>query len=118
MNPVIVAIVAVIIVGFGIYIGVSGIATQYAFEFSGGRAEQVACAAAMPSGTVGQPMLFSTSGIPSGTIYHWALDEGTSHVLPDGRLTAIFSGQGQKTAWLFFLDSRVWRQTACSTIIR
>lgn len=118
MNPVLVAILAVAVLGVGIYIGVSGMVTQYAFDVSGSHADQIACSADAPTGAVGRPIVFSASGIPGGTVYHWAVDEGSFAILADGRLRATFATPGPKTAWLFYLDGARWRQVNCTTNVR
>src|SRR5688572_11455248 len=109
MSTTSVAIVILLIVGIGTYIGISNLATQYGIEPSGGRAEAILCAPEAAEMRIHQPVTFTASGL-AGAIYHWASDEGRSEVTATGALEVRFATAGQKTVYLFhLLDSRWYR---------
>jgi hypothetical protein len=118
MNRTLIAVVVVVILTFGVYIGLSGFMTQYAVETSRGSAAQVICAPDAATASVGQSVRFSLSGITGGAAYHWASDEGTSQTLPDGRFAVTYTTRGVKTAWAFILSGEYWQPVRCSVTVQ
>ncbi|HUO75459.1 MAG TPA: hypothetical protein VMU12_00875 [Candidatus Paceibacterota bacterium] len=118
MNGVLVAALLVIVLVAGVYIGISGIATQYAFGTSRSSAANVLCSPDVQTASVGQTVRFALAGMAAGTAYHWASDEGTMKVQPDGRLSVIYSTTGIKNAWAFILTGTTWSQVRCSVTVR
>lgn len=118
MNGVLVAALLVIVLVVGVYIGVSGIATQFAFVPSRGSAASVICAPDIQTASVGQSVRFALSGMAAGTAYHWASDEGTMRIQSDGRLSVVYSTRGIKTAWAFVETGTAWSQVRCSVAVQ
>ncbi len=118
MNPTLVAVIVVIILVAGVYIGVSGLTTQYAVDASRGSAAQVLCAPDTTIGRVGSPVRFALAGVAAGTAYHWSSDEGTAQILPDGRFSVTYASAGVKTAWAFVLAGNYWQQVRCAVTVR
>jgi len=114
MSPVLVAAVFVIILAVGVYIGVSGLTTQYSLDTSGSGAAGIACA---PDIT-GRTVVFGFAGLPGGAVYHWAADEGRSEVTADGKFRVTFTTAGTKEASLFWLDGDRWRRLSCAAVVR
>ena len=118
MNGVLVTALLIIVLVAGVYIGISGIATQYALGTSRSSAANVICSADVQTASVGQSVRFTLAGMAAGTAYHWASDEGTTRVQPDGRLSVTYATSGIKTAWAFILTGTTWSQVRCSVTIR
>lgn len=118
VNTTLIALVAVLMLGVGIYISISGLATQYALEPSGGSAAGVACTPHTAESRVNQPVRFTASGLTVGTLYHWASDKGRSEVQPGGGLEVRFAKPGSQTIYLFHAANSRWYRTACSVLIR
>lgn len=118
MNTTIVALVLVSILAVGIYIGVSGIVTQYAIDTSGSSAGSLVCAPSTPTARIGQAVRWTVAGLPGGTIYHWASDEGASRVLTDGSFSVTYDKTGEKTASLFYAEKNRWMRITCSTTVQ
>lgn len=118
MNTTLVAVAVLLIVGVGIYFGVSNLATQYGIEPSGGSATGVACAPQTAEARANQPIRFTASGLSPNTLYHWASDEGRSEVARDGSLEVRFTTPGQKTVYLFHAAEGRWYRTACRAEVR
>jgi len=116
MHPVVVAAVFVVILAVGVYIGVSGLTTQYGLDTSGSDAAGVACAP--DTAAAGRTVTFGFSGLAGGTPYHWAADEGKSEVTADGKFRVIFGTAGAKEVSLFWLDGSRWQRTACVASVR
>ena len=118
MNPVIVAITGVAILTVGIYIGISGIATQYAFDLSDSSASAITCATTTQDPRIHQRVTYRFSGLPVGSRYHWSSDEGEAQVSDEGDLEVVYAIPGNKAAWAFYLDNKIWRQISCSAAVR
>lgn len=117
MNPVVVAILAVTILAVGIGIGVSGITTQYGIDTSGSHAGQLACTAIPTSPHVGTMVQFSVTGLPVGTAFHWASDEGTTELMANGTLSVRYRTAGAKTVFLFRQVAGRWLRMPCSVTV-
>ena len=118
MNGVLVVALLVVVLVAGVYIGVSGIATQFGVGTSSGTAASVLCAPDAQTAHVGQAVRFSLSGITAGTAYHWASDEGTMQIMSDGRLSVVYTTRGVKNAWAFLLMGTSWSQVRCSVTVQ
>ena len=118
MHPVFVAIIALTIFAVGIYIGVSGLVTQYGVDTSDSSAAQAVCAPAAPTVGIGRPATFAISGLPEATLYFWASDKGTSQVNDDGRFRVTYSAPGAYEAYAFWLDGSRWRRITCLVTVR
>lgn len=117
MNPVFIAMMLVLIVGVGIYIGFSGITTQYAFDAGRSSAGEIICAPSALTAKPSQAVTFSTS-VPEGTLYIWSAPEGTASFVRSGPLTVSYKTAGTKTAYLFVLDGSKWKSATCSVVIK
>jgi hypothetical protein len=118
MNAVVVAVLIVLILAVGVYIGISGLSTQYAVDASRGSAAQVLCAPDVQTSHVGQTVRFALSGLTPGTAYHWSADEGTAQIMPDGRFSIVYATRGVKNAWAFVLAGTFWQQIRCSVTVQ
>lgn len=118
MHPVFVVGTLVVIFFVGIYIGISGLATQYAVNLSGSYAGSLACAPQTTSIVLGQRALFSAAGLPAGTIYHWATDTGSSQTLTDGRFSVLYSSRGVKEVSMFASLANRWQRIPCQVTVR
>ena len=118
MNTTVVAVLIVLILAVGVYIGISGLSTQYAVDTSRGSAAQVLCAPDIQTAHVGQSVHFALSGLVTGTAYHWSTDEGTAQITQDGRLSVSYASRGVKNAWAFVLAGNFWQQVRCSVTVQ
>ena len=118
MNTVFVAILIVLVLAVGVYIGISGLSTQYAVDTSRGSAAQVLCAPDVQTARVGQPVRFALSGLAAGTAYHWSTDEGTAQIMSDGRFSVTYATRGVKNTWAFVLAGSFWQQIRCSVTVQ
>ena len=118
MNGVFVVTLLVVVLVAGVYIGMTGIASQFAFAPSRGSAASVICAPDTQTARTGQAVQFSLSGIAAGTAYHWASDEGTTQTMSDGRLSVVYTTRGVKNAWAFLLLGTSWSQVRCSVNVQ
>lgn len=116
MNTTVVAVFILLLVGVGIYVGISNLAAQYGFEPSGGNAESVTCAPQTAEARLNQPVRFAASGATGA--YYWASAEGRSEVTATGALEVRFPTAGQKTVYLFHAIENRWYRTGCSVLIR
>lgn len=117
MKPLAVVVVLALIMGVGIYIGMSGLVTQYAFvpgRFSAGTA---VCTPDSTSVQRGASVRFTSSQLPVGALYHWAADEGRSEVVTNGTFSVQFTTAGTKTISLFYFDHG-WLRSTCQVLVR
>ena len=118
MHPVLIAFIVLVVFTAGVYIGVSGLLTNYGVDTSGSNAGAVACSPATPSVAVGGRAIFSFSGLPGGVVYHWASDEGRSELTATGTLAVTYASRGTKEVSLFWLDGSRWRRISCSVSVQ
>jgi hypothetical protein len=113
MNATLVVGMLLVIAVVGAYIGISGLAQQYAIAPGNSQAGSVVCAAQPPVAAIGQSVRWSTSGLPTGARYHWASDEGRTEVTPVGQLSVVYTKPGTKTVHLFYELKGSWHDTSC-----
>ena len=117
MNTTAVVIVIILMVGVGLYIGVSNLVQQYAVVPGGSNADQYACAPIHLVAQTGETVKFSAS-LPEGTTYYWSAPDATASFVASGPLSAQYGRIGTKTAYLFYIISDRWYRTSCSVVIR
>jgi hypothetical protein len=113
MKPLVIAVVMAVIMGIGIYIGTTGLVTQYSFIPGRSSAGSAACSPSESSVQPAAPALFAASGVPANALYHWAADEGSATVLADGKFSVQFLTPGTKSVSLFYFDRNVWNRVTC-----
>ncbi len=117
MRTAIVAAVLGMIVGVGIYIGVSCLATQYALVPGGSQAGQYACTPDSPTHAIGGTVRF-VAAIPEGTPYYWSAPDGIASFVTSGPLNVQYARPGQKTVRVFYMEKNRWVVSSCSVQIR
>lgn len=117
MKPLAVVVVLALIMGVGIYIGMSGLVTQYAFVPGRSSAGTAVCTPDAASVQRGTAVRFTFSQLPTGALYRWASDEGRAEVSADGKFSVQFATAGAKTISLFYFD-RGWRRSTCQVQVR
>lgn len=117
MRTAIVAAVLGMIMGVGVYIGISGLATQYALLPGSSNAGQYACAPDSPVHTVGQTVKFTASA-PEGAQYYWSAPGGTASFVVSGPLNVRYAIPGPKTVHVFSLTGNRWASSSCSVQIK
>jgi hypothetical protein len=117
MRPLGIAIVLAGIMIAGIYIGMSGLVTQYAIAPGRSSAGTAICSPDTPSTTSGASIRFVASNLPSGAPFHWASDEGSASVTPTG-FSVRFSTPGTKTVSLFYFEGGSWIRASCQVVVR
>ncbi len=118
MKPLAVVVVLAVIMSVGIYIGTSGLVTQYAFvpgRSSAGTAVCTPNAALVQRGIAAR---FSASKLPAGALSHWASDEGRAEVAANGTFSVQFTTTGTKTISLFYFDRNAWLRSTCQVQVR
>lgn len=118
MNTTLIASMFLVIIVMGAYIGISGLAQQYSIAPGNSQAESIICAPQAATAVVGQSIRWNTSGIPTGTRYHWASDEGRSEVNTAGSFFVAYSKPGTKTAHLFYEIRSRWYESSCTITIK
>lgn len=117
MNTTTVAIILVLILAVGLYIGVSNFNQQYGVGTSGSSAGQFACEPDKASAAASEPVKFTTS-LPEGSTYYWSAPDGMSSFALRGPLTVRYARAGTKTVSLFYQSGSAWRQTSCTVTVR
>ena len=105
-----------LLVGVGLYIGVTNFMQQYAVTPSGSNAGQYACAPNVVAAKVNQKVTFSAS-LPEGTQYYWSAPDSTASFIISGPLTTQYGRAGTKTVYLFYIVNDKWYRTSCTTQI-
>src|SRR3989344_5753760 len=107
MKPVAVVIVMVLMLGVGVYVGVSGLADQAGLnlDLSRGSASEITCSPDRTTASIGQTVYFAIAGLDVGTPYHWSSPSGRSGILSDGRLFVTYTEKGERTVSAFFSSS-------------
>ena len=121
MRPVSIAVLMVILLGVGVYIGVSGLADQIGgnLDLSRGSAADVTCEPDRSEAVAGQAVTFALSGIDAAAPFHWSAPSGTAQTLPDGRLSVRFAASGAQYVSAFIPGTGTqWRRISCSVTIR
>lgn len=113
MNTTAIALVIVVLLTVGLYIGISSLTQQYAVEPSGSNAGQNICAPDSAIIGISQPITFRAS-LPEGTTYYWGAPDGTGSFVTSGPLTVSYARTGTKTVSLFYLSGTTWRRTICT----
>lgn len=117
MRTAIVAAILGMIMGVGVYIGVSGLATQYALVPGGSNAGQYACTPDRTTATTEQAVRFTASE-PEGATYYWSAPGGTASFVVSGPLTVQYAIPGPKTVHVFSLTGNRWTSSSCSVYIK
>ncbi|MEK7638352.1 MAG: hypothetical protein AAB375_02935 [Patescibacteria group bacterium] len=118
MKPLVVVVVLALIMGVGIYIGMSGLVTQYAFVPGRSSAGTAVCTPDSAFVQRGAAVRFISSQLPAGALYHWASDEGRSEMSTNGTFSVQFSTAGAKTVSLFYFDRNAWLRSTCQVQVR
>lgn len=118
MKPLAVVVVLALIMSVGIYIGMSGLVTQYAFVPGRSSAGTAVCSPSTASVQRGAAVRFASSQLPAGAPSHWASDEGRSEANADGTFSVQFTTAGTKTISLFYLDRNAWLRSTCQVQVR
>ncbi|HXK36174.1 MAG TPA: hypothetical protein VJ553_01170 [Candidatus Paceibacterota bacterium] len=121
MRPISVAIVMVLMLGVGVYIGISGLATQIAvdFDLSRGSAADVVCAPDRTVAAVGQAVLFTVIGLDPALPYAWSADSGRVRFQDGGKLSVTYDTIGKKTVSVFVPGvGGQWQRIPCSVTIQ
>ena len=117
MKPFAIAIIAVILMGVGVYIGTSGLVTQYAVIPGRSSAGTAVCSPASDVAVRGATVQFTASNLPANALYHWSSDEGRS--MNGGTTFSVqFTTPGTKTVSLFYFDRTAWVRTTCQVLVR
>jgi hypothetical protein len=117
MRTAIVAAVLGAMMGVGVYIGISSLATQYALLPGSSNASQYACTPDAAMHMVGQMVTFTTSA-PEGTTYYWTAPGGTASFVVSGPLAVRYAVPGPKTVHVFSLVNNRWTISSCSVQIK
>lgn len=117
MRTAIVAAILGMIMGVGIYIGISGLATQYALLPGSSKASLYACAPDSPTQTAGQAVKFNASA-PEGAVYYWSAPGGTASFVVSGPLNVRYAIPGPKIVHVFALTGNKWVSSSCSVQIK
>ena len=117
MKPLVIAIVVIGMMGVGVYIGASGLVSQYAFVPGRSSAGTAVCTPGTASANVGSAVQFMASNVPSGAPSHWSSPEGRA-TLTSGIFSVQFTSPGTKTVSLFYFDRNAWLRTTCEVQVR
>jgi hypothetical protein len=117
MKPLVIVMLMVVLLGVGIYIGTSGLVTQYAVVPGRSSAGTAICAPDTDTALKGASVRFTSSNLPANTLFHWSSDEGTA-TTGTSAFTVKFTTAGTKTVSLFYFDKNVWLRTTCEVQIR
>jgi len=121
MRPVSVAIVVVLTLAVGVYIGVSGLATQFAvnLDLTRGVASEVVCTPDRLVASVGQTVNFTVTGLDPTLPYSWSADAGRVRYLQDGGIAVVYDTPGVRTVSVFIPGfGNQWQRVACSVDVR
>lgn len=117
MKPLVVVVILASIMSVGIYIGMSGLVTQYSFVPGRSSAGTAICTPESPTIVSGSTARFTASNLPVDAPYHWASDEGRA-TISTGKFSVQFTTPGTKTVSLFYFDRNAWLRTTCDVQVR
>lgn len=117
MKPLVIVVLMVLLVGIGVYIGTSGLVTQYAVVPDRSSAGTAVCSPASDVAARGIAMQFTASNLPANALYHWSSDEGRS-TANGAAFSVQFTTLGTKTVSLFYFDRNTWMRTTCQVQVR